>query len=478
MLKSNIFGEKMKKFTKILICLLICVFCFGLTACGGSKDLFTMPSGEVTGNGGLVVQKGEYLYFVNGYKTADSTTSANGNMVGALMVAKLDGNGNVVRNEDDLLNDAYYWTMSNKLCGFQATGLYIFGEYLYFTCQCEAQDSKLTWASDRVEFYRVKLNNSGSVEKVYTTEVNNQNTVYNFFETESGLYLLVYEKGTNLDHGEISNRLVRVNLNGKVSSVEVGRDVSSAVIKSESQEKPEENIFYVTNTKKANNSGSEYQIWKYNINNNTKTSFSEKQDEEMTLKFVGSNFVYFEMADELDSSMKDLYRSSVTSSSTRLFCSNIGNYDSVYFLNDTRIIGIDGNAIEFCDYEQTDNPTPQTLFEDEDATAINVIGFINHKSLVYYDNNNNIKILDDVSKFAEKPIMTTIAKIDNWDSSAYSTTNGEVKFDLDNNFVYFYEKVGANYYLHRLSLNNITENEKEEMIGVYLTADAPKEDEE
>ena len=55
------------------------------------------------------------------------------------------------------------------------------------------------------------------------------------------------------------------------------------------------------------------------------------------------------------------------------------------------------------------------------------------------------------------------------------TTNN--MYDLDDNFVYFYKTVGSNVYLHRLSLNNISADEKEEMLGVYLEDDIPEKEE-
>ena len=50
-------------------------------------------------------------------------------------------------------------------------------------------------------------------------------------------------------------------------------------------------------------------------------------------------------------------------------------------------------------------------------------------------------------------------------------------FDLDDNYLYFYKTVGSNSYLHRLSVNN-NNGETEEMVGVYLEADIPDEEEE
>ena len=170
----------MKKFTRILICLILCVFTIGLAACGDNQDNFTYPTASMQtyGNGGLSVQKGDYLYFVNGYQSADNMTEKNASYhVGALMIVKLDENGNLVLNDEGLLGDDYYRVMSDKLCGFEATGLYIFGDYLYFTSPCQENEAGTDgkWPKARVDFYRIRFDNSGSVERLYTSGVENEN---------------------------------------------------------------------------------------------------------------------------------------------------------------------------------------------------------------------------------------------------------------------------------------------------------------
>ena len=52
-------------------------------------------------------------------------------------------------------------------------------------------------------------------------------------------------------------------------------------------------------------------------------------------------------------------------------------------------------------------------------------------------------------------------------------------FDVagDDAYIYFYKMEGSNYYLNRLKVNNNLD-EKEEMIGVYESNDAPVVEEE
>ncbi len=464
----------MKKFTKILICVLICVFCLGLAACKKNVVLFPMPAGEVEGNGGLVVKKGDYLYFVNGHQTASTSLSRNASYtLGALMVTKLDENGNPVLNEDELLDDSYYWIISSKLCGFQATGLYIFGEYLYFTSPSEEDDVHGSWAVDRVNFNRIKLNSNSDVETLYTTEVNNSNLQYNFYSDGTNVNLLIYEKGTNLDHGEISNRLLRVNLANKASVQTVATDVSSIVLTGVGQDDLGKHIFYVVNK------DSKYQLKQYNVYTNSSTDFGSEQTKEPVLKFVGGNYVYYEMQNE-DGNHKDFYRSNVSEADFKKLFNDSARFDNIYLLNDaSRIIAIVDNAVACVDFAGNNLVSPRTILEDDDATEINVIGFQDNGNMIYYDNNNNVKVVN-VAK-SQQPnstlTITTIATISDFINNSTEGCENDVKFDLDEHYLYFYKKVGSNNYLHRLALTNIFDDEKEEMIGVYLTADIPEKEE-
>ena len=74
----------MKKFTKIMVCLLLCVMSVLFVACGDDrsdkeKDFTYSISGDVYGNSGLAVQKGNYVYFVNVFliKQNSKTKSEN-----------------------------------------------------------------------------------------------------------------------------------------------------------------------------------------------------------------------------------------------------------------------------------------------------------------------------------------------------------------------------------------------------------------
>ena len=150
----------MKKFSNFIICLLLCVFAFGLVGCAKDKSNGFAPKTEeaVIGNGGMVVRKDEYVYFANGFQKVSELTEDKRNssfVKGGLYVAKLESD-EFVRNDDNYLVSNNLRQISTKLAGYDATDLYVFGDYLYFVSPSNENESgkigKSDWAKDRSVF--------------------------------------------------------------------------------------------------------------------------------------------------------------------------------------------------------------------------------------------------------------------------------------------------------------------------------------
>lgn len=461
---------KLKNFIKIFVCLILCLFAFCLSACGkGSNDNYVYPtsSAETSGNGGLTVRKGDYIYFVNGYQSSEDMEDKNDSYtLGALMIAKLDNNGDVILNEDDLLDDEYYRTMSDKLCGFEATGLYIFGDYLYFTSPCQENESgDEVWAKNRVDFYRIRLNKSGDVERLYQTEVEHSNLEYEYYYDNSKVYLLVYEKETNLDHSDISNRLLRIDANSKGVKT-IATDVSSVVMPDSSNEyisNAYEKIFYVKDDTENNS----YSLMKYDIASNSSSTYMTSS-ESLTASFVTNNYIYItDNANSRNIMMRSNFSSGSFERSGPVDASLYSSLDVTPEGN--CIVAVTDNTIEFFINGDTEPAIRTVVDSEDDVTDINIIGFSNGY-IVYYDNNDAIKMVSYANLIAgSKAEIITLATITDISEDYY--------FDLDDEYVYFYKTVGSNLYLHRLAINN-NFDETEEMIGVYLEDDIPEEEEE
>ena len=457
--------EYMKKFTRILMCLLLCVFTFGLVACGRTTDNFVYPnsSSETFGNGGMAVQKGDYLYFVNGYLSADSQTEKNASYtVGALMIAKLDSNGEIIRNEEGLISDDYYRVMSDRLAGFEASELYVYGDYLYFASPCqedEINDSgDMEWAKQRVDFYRIRLDRSGDVERIYRSQVYNSNLDYAYYEVNNNVYLLVHEQGESLNDDSAepkSDVLTCVRVGG--DTIEIATNVNSIVLKSDNSYNE---IIYSTSVTESGETTTT--LYKYDLSSNNSEQLINF-DEDVDITEVTAGYIYITKEGRNEG---ELLRSSLDNINFTRVCYS-GNKDNVFISPDANVVvAFTGGTFEF--YLYGDSKASPITVTDSDAESITFVGFANG-NMFYLDSSSNLKSISYSNVlFSQTPQISTIL--------TFSSDANTTYFDLDQDYLYFYQTVGSNSYLHRIRINNNL-GETEEMIGVYLEDDIPEEEE-
>lgn len=454
----------MKKITKFLLCLMLCVMGTVLFACDPrtpEEKAFTYPTSTdaVIGNDGLAVQKGDYIYFVNGYQDSSDMVKKDDNYkLGALLLTKLK-NGDVVVDENDMIEDDYYITMSSKLCGFEATSLKIIGDYLYFTSPCQL-DANEEWAKDRVDFYRIKLDKTSSVEKIYQSSVNNDKIEFEYYENNGNVYLLVYEKEASLDRvddeeAKLYNVLVRVVVGG--STDVVAEDVNSVVLDANYDE------IYLTVNKDGNmdttGEESDFKVHKYNVTGLELGDDLVTYDDTAEIKFVGEDYVYMKH----DNAMYRADKDATNFEFVRMF----GNYDSyteIKMIPDSDIlVCVTENVIEFYENGVLD----LNAITDVDTDKITIIGFTNG-SVVYYDKEYKVKVVSYANRANNNNPIKTIVTLD---EESLKTV------DLDVDYMYFYKKVNENKYLHRVAIiNNFGETES--LFGVLIEEDIPQEETE
>lgn len=456
----------MKKFTKILVCFMLCVCGLLMVACGDPRTkeekAFTYPSvDDVTyGNGGLAVRKGDYLYFVNGYRSVSSLSSKEETVeVGSLMLTKLDKNGNIVKNDEGLLRDDYYITMNDKLCGYQVTNLFIHGDYLYFVSPCLENESGKNgpWAKERVVFNRIKLDKSSDVEEIYSSGVKYDNLEYQYYQQNGSLYVLAWEKGDSHYENYGKDSLIRVDVANKSSKV-VANNVKDVVFAESGSQ-----VFFMQNAEGENN----FYLKKYNVG----------ADSLKTYNTYSKTFDLLAVTDEeVFISIEHDY--SVPEKSTEIMSSNIENNGGfvqryayigtkeINITTDGQIVLVEGNKFTFIG-NNTKKEVP-----DESASSINIIGYTNG-CVLYYDEVSNIKLVSYSNAIAGSEVeistLTTISAVE--EDVAYFDLNEE------ENCLYFYKKSGNNFYLYRIKVNNNYDS-KEEMIGVYQDGDIPVVEEE
>ncbi len=466
----------MKKLTKILICFMLCVFGFGLVACGDPRTKeeksFTYPtSGDQTyGNGGLAVRKGNYIYFVNGYNSVENISNKKDSYtLGSLMLMKLGSNGEIVTDDNGLIKDDYYITMHEKLCGYEATNLFIHGNYLYFVSPClENESGDEVWAKERVVFNRIKLDKSSEVEEVYSSGVKYDNLEYQYYVDGGKLYILALEKGDSYYEDYGKDALIRVNASSKSSSV-VATDVSEVLFADNANE-----IFFT----KHSSSDEKYYLKQYKIADNEAINYNSF-DKTFDIIAVENGKVFVSIAHDFGSST-DVYSSIIANKSG---FQNVVWFTESYEVSvtpDGHVILVSGKEMKIVK-DQDEFITivdENTKYEEDETktgvTEINIINFING-CVLFYDKDSdgsNLNLVSYSNALAGSDVkintLTTISAIE--EDYAY--------FDLDEeeNLLYFYKKEGSNYYLNRIKVDYQSE-ETEEMVGVYLDDDIPTKEE-
>ena len=229
----------MKKFFKTIISLALLVFVVcGLTACKTPISATTTSDaksivGTKSTNGGMTAVYGEYLYFVNGTKTNDGSSS-RGTTQGAICKIKYDAEAGKVAE------DAEAEVVISDLVGFEDGSIYIFGDFLYFATPNNDVNYQGTTLNYKTEFKRYDLVNGG-VHGIYTTHLNNSSETasYAYYVVGDELYLLVYEN--------VSKTLASVKIGDSCSVAYKISNVESCVFSDNFGKRVDENVVDANN---------------------------------------------------------------------------------------------------------------------------------------------------------------------------------------------------------------------------------------
>lgn len=447
----------MKKFITFSLCLLLCVVTLGLSGCGKSKKEIIDTSIATNGNGGTVVTRGDYVYFVNGYNSCSIFTKSNLDRkfdIGGLYRAKLNSNGELDYSENGSLVNAE--KISSHLVGFESTSIYVFGNHIYYATPITNVDKNGNLQTNQLEFRRVSIT-GGSTDKLYQSKVDAERVDFEFYYADNNVYLVVNEDGT----------LKRVSCTGKVSVSEVTTGITSIALARDSYDVFEsdsyKNIFYT----KTNDDG-KIEIYNYNALTNKeeyKKTTNYKTCELVDYKFGHlyykasgedfPNYTYFYRVDATKNAVTNLVAEKLTSDK---------DYTDIYLLDnetDGYIVKTDSKTY-YLSYNSGTVSDPVVI-----STAGEIIAVKNN--YIYYNDSDTIKRvsiydLRTTGSVVEEEIITVK------DMQAYS-------YDIDDNNLYVYAKSGENTYLYSIKVSNIMEGEsyEQKLLGVYLEGDEPEE---
>jgi len=441
---SKIFNNTFFK----IACVFAIIATVGLLFAGcGLSRLGDGPSQDdmVTGNGSLAVTKGDYLYFVNGYKSIDDIGDTNhyGKVEqAAIYRVKLDGEGKVIDDTQNGNTGNTRFSKTNepknvdiiapKVAGFEYTKLYIFGDYLYYATPNHLRDKSGTIMSKYINIYRVRLDRAGSNDLIYSSDSENTSFSWTMHQIGDVAYMTILD-------GE---KLVVVGHNTKGSdftqNVVAEEHVSSSSMPTYSRSTDvvsdiDKKIYF---TVEDHDDSTTTVLKSYDLVENKASDVYTSKGESYEVKGTNGDYLY--------------YVKTVTGANAKIFANN--------FVDD---------EIEV---------SAQAYGSSADIRSFAMTGKKYETSILYSDGTNSYyKIAGQTAvKFLASDIISKIVKVEGnfvyylSDSSLYRvdftkadqtgtamipsgvTAKGDIvnNFSVDGDKIYFFVKYTNNYYLH------------------------------
>lgn len=447
---------------------------------------------DVTGNGTLAVQKGNYLYFVNGYTALDDMKDGDnqgGNMYSAIYRAKLDDNGNLTYDDNGKLKNTQ--RIVDKIVGYNKAQLYIFGDYIYYaTPNTEEPKDSEAKVFELTDFYSAKLN--GEDRNLIYKASASSTTQFEFIATENSstaskkqVYLAIYQE----------KELIVVNCftgaevfsKDKVDSCVMPR-ISDYVAANNNLSVQEQTIYYTRDASEEEASSGNV-LASVKLGENQETIIAKGTNTYAVSDLNNGGLLYTKKGAHDENGLHfvaefgqdgrlliaDAQQVDYINNEKMLLCPfQNGNYQGVVFKN----------AQEGLTYTDA-NGENHVLLNGKNLTMLT----ISNGYLYAYDEAKSIYKIDYKADFAAdsgKVIYDTTAKKDaededseNWPEPYFDAAKN---FSINGNHIYFFVKyTGENdksgYYLNRVQVS--AENGKAELVGVLLQKHiAPAKDDE
>lgn len=183
----------MKKLIIVAVTLLLALSVVG---CSAWKSGITDFGGEVKNNGGFAVEKGEYVYFINGTSSNTDDNSFGKVVKGSIARVRISEIGSSAAKAETVVPKIVYGEYFED-----GAGLFIVGDYVYYPTPSDKKNSQGVVKNTDLEFRRTKLD--GSDSSIIAT-VSSLSAPYRFYEKDGKAFLTVYvtvtEDGKDVDY--------------------------------------------------------------------------------------------------------------------------------------------------------------------------------------------------------------------------------------------------------------------------------------
>lgn len=200
-----------KKLSVLIAGTLLACSAVSLGACSGynPKALSGDISGDVTSNGGFVVEKGNYVYFINGQEDASADNTYGDVVKGALYrITKSDLKSGKYDTAERVVSSLF---VSQEYDG----GVFIYGDYVYFASPTTEKEKDGSVSNSWLSFKRAKLNGSSSQKEIddYLFRLDDNSVSYRFVEKDGTVYCL-YVDDSKLYSFNVSTKTTTLLVSG------------------------------------------------------------------------------------------------------------------------------------------------------------------------------------------------------------------------------------------------------------------------
>ena len=193
--------KNVKKLVSVIAAAAMSASVLALSSCGDSYNQTALPgdvSGTVVSNGGFVVEKGNYVYFINGTESYSANNTYGEVTKGALMrISKTNlAAGNYSASETVV---PLVISTENKQAGF-----YIYGDYIYFATPTSDKYLDGVVANTHIDFKRAKLDGSETMKDNFF-RLSDNSVQFRYVEVGGVVYCMYVENGVLKSYNTATN---------------------------------------------------------------------------------------------------------------------------------------------------------------------------------------------------------------------------------------------------------------------------------
>ncbi len=177
-----------KKFKNALIVGVAGICASGLVFASACSDYYKSKALDgdysytsVVSNGGFAVEAGNYVYFINGVEESDADNSYGDVQKGSILRISVDNLSAGNYSDVDTVVPLVIYSDNYD------AGLYIYGDYIYYSTPSTSRDSSGEVQSDLLEFKRTKLDGTETMKSYYYQGTPDD---YRIVEVDGTVYLL------------------------------------------------------------------------------------------------------------------------------------------------------------------------------------------------------------------------------------------------------------------------------------------------